>query len=436
MGQAFPQNCEACFCGVVANPASHGMLPGNPSHEFSERADGQEAELPTLTSNFLDNTTAFKEPAQPKDVQKVAEEFHQNEMSRNGGFKLGKATEQEEPLKPAKVTEVEKRTPNPEEPKSKESCKGCVKRYVLAFVEQGENESTRTIRAYRSFCQLACGATVFMLSLILGAFFLAGSRPKEVMVTYGTSDTEKVFTIDQALEGDVLVYYELPDLRGTHKSFVEGKDKNAINTFMGSITCEAAETLTQARFRRGSDESFMSRIEAVTSKNLVPCGLVSLSMFADNYNFEKFNDTGWERLEADETDIALPADETAYAKITAPAEGSEQMRIGEKESWLTQGSFYEHWKVWYRTPPSPTVRNLWAVIKGGLPEGEYKVNFIENSPSWEDWGVSKRLLFTEKSSFGSAGAMEALGGFCIALMAVEVFALLAALVLWAKTKKH
>jgi hypothetical protein len=264
-----------------------------------------------------------------------------------------------------------------------------------------------------------------MLLLVQG-----GSLP-EVRIDYKKEDTHKEFTVEKDMDGDVLVSYELLGMSVNRKEFTEGKDKRVVSSFLSNAGCNNADTRALAIWRRGND-SLVARIEGTPGDGLAPCGVVALSMFTDNYMFERFDGSAWDRLLADESGVALVTDSEMYAKtISGPESGSDYLAIKEKKgsgsvvSWLSPGAFYEHWKVWYRTPISSHFRNLWAVVQGGLKKGQYRVHFHENSPVWDDWGIPKKtVLLSTKHFLGSKGAMAFLGGASLTLGIFQVFMLL------------
>ncbi|CAE8593494.1 unnamed protein product [Polarella glacialis] len=246
----------------------------------------------------------------------------------------------------------------------------------------------------------------------------------EVTILYKAGEVAKEFTIDKEFSDDVYVYYELPGLNMNRKDFVESKDKNVVTTLVSPVTCLDSDSRSWANWRRAGDTAFLARIAAVAGSGMAPCGLVGISMFTDEFTFDKkATSSTWNRVDADETQVALPGDATTYSKKISANGG--KLIINGQESWISAGSFYEHWKVWYRTPASSNVRNLWAVVKGGLQTGTYRVNFVENSPIWEKWGVSeKRIVIAGKHSLGNRGAMRAVGGTFLAVAGLEVFAFL------------
>eukprot|EP00440_Ansanella_granifera_P014961 gb/GFBE01016262.1/.p1 GENE.gb/GFBE01016262.1/~~gb/GFBE01016262.1/.p1 ORF type:complete len:416 (+),score=49.39 gb/GFBE01016262.1/:1-1248(+) len=275
---------------------------------------------------------------------------------------------------------------------------------------------------YRANPQAVCAGLmfVFFLAMLIALRLTADAIHAEVVVPYKAADGQsKQFTLDKDLRGDVWVYYHLPDVNMNRKEFVESKDTRAVTTFLGFNTCDNADDRNWAELRRGSDVNFSARINSVSGTNVTPCGLVALSFFTDRYRFSRqLTDGTWDDIAIDSSNVALPADATNYArKVSIDSTGQFEMS-GDK-SWLTEAD-YEHWKVWYRTPASPGVRNLYAVIKGGLPKGSYKVDFLENSGIWETWGLTeKRIIFAEKHDLGSRGAVESLFVICVIIMAME-----------------
>lgn len=267
------------------------------------------------------------------------------------------------------------------------------------------------------------------MSAAAGAGLLyRASKIYEVIVPYKSSDTQLLFTVEKDIGPTALVYYELPGVNMNRKDFIESKDSRAYTTLLNKVVCLRSEDRDSALSRRGNfDADFKKRINAVSGSDFAPCGLVALSMFTDNFTFYSVSssDPGnlslWEQLIADESDIALPADAKAFDKKISNSGGT--LMVGSIPSWISPGVFYEHWKVWYRTPPAPHVRNLWAVIKGGLPRGQYAVEFELNSPIWEEWGVPvKNIVIAAPDTLGNRGAMSILGGICIGVGTLEFIA--------------
>ncbi|CAJ1414429.1 unnamed protein product [Effrenium voratum] len=305
--------------------------------------------------------------------------------------------------------------------------RGCLWRCMKAQSQQPDTSLFLPYWFYGYCSQLVLTVSVLVIFFGLGVVLLIQSGSMhEVIIPYTSDLAEQEFSIDRSLEGDVLVYYEM-HLWANHKSFVQSRDKRTAYNFLSTADCSQADTLDWASFRRGQDAAFMAKIGAA-GPELLPCGLVSISMFTDNFTFHKSTNGGWERLDADSSDVALPSDAAAFAKLQPEGGGRLYIQSDTKiASWLMVDQF-EHWKVWQRTPVAPSVHNLWAVIKGGLAPGNHKVVFEENSAIWHEWGVAeKRLVFTTRHSLGNKGALVAAGGFCLTMAIMEVFALISML---------
>mmetsp|Transcript_101335 Transcript_101335/g.182905 ORF Transcript_101335/g.182905 Transcript_101335/m.182905 type:complete len:396 (-) Transcript_101335:96-1283(-) len=307
--------------------------------------------------------------------------------------------------------------------------KGFVKRIAHEMSQQPEAWFRIPLWFYRVGSQGLCASILAAGFLALGGGMISQSwSVYEVKVAYGKDDVEKTFTLEQDIEGEVFVSYELSEVSMNRRDFVESKDKRTLVQGLGGATvCEGADTRDWAGWRRAGDKNFLARINATPGTEFAPCGLVAISMFTDDFAIFGLNVTGgWGRIAADESDIAIPADATMYAKKLAETNsGVIQLQSGGVDTWLTSGSFFEHWKVWCRTPASAHVRNLWAVIRGGLKKGQYKVQFLENSPIWESWGVpQKYVILSGKHTLGSKGALAFLGAVCLAIAALEAIAAL------------
>merc|ERR1712130_366066 len=116
-----------------------------------------------------------------------------------------------------------------------------------------------------------------------------------------------------------------------------------------------------------------------------------------------------------EDKISLDDEDTFWEK-RLPIDGEKtKVKRHDKNGWVLDGNFYEHFKVWYRVPASPHVRQLWAVIDDGLKEGEYTVGIPYQSSVWtENWKVPhKKVSVAKVGTFGSSGACGFLGIVCI-----------------------
>lgn len=307
-------------------------------------------------------------------------------------------------------------------------CFGKVGRCVWKFLQQPESRSTLYIRFFTRIPQLICTVLVAVLFLVLGgAVYSQSSNPKEVAITYRSGDTTKSFSLAEDLTGTVQIHYEIEGVLLNNKDYVSGKDKDSVYTFFSSVSCTNADTLQWAQLRRGSDSTFISRLTAAGDSALSPCGLVNIALFTDSYTLERQNANLWEAVSIDSSDVAWSRDDNSFNKVYED-QGRLYLANEARASWLPP-EWLEHWKVWQRTPPGQTVRNLWGVIQGGLTKGEYRIQLVENSPIWEEWGVvARRLIITGNPSWlGNIGAMQALAGSMLALGCVELV-LLAVLV--------
>lgn len=308
-----------------------------------------------------------------------------------------------------------------------ERSKYCLRRFIYRQSQQPDTTLFLPFWFYTYCCQTVLTASTMFFFFIMGSIILVerGSL-QEVTVTYTADLLEKEFSLDADLDGDVFLYYDL-QLWANHRSFVESKDKRVIYNFLSVAVCTNADTRQWARIRR-NDTSFLEKVEAAPGDALVPCGLISLSMFTDNFTLHRSTSAGWERIQTDSSDITLSYDDKGFSKLQAPGEGESHYYILQSDqriySWLTP-ELMPHWKVWHRTPVGPKVRNLWAVIHGGLPKGTYRVDFLENSDIWHQWGVSEKnlVLATRNSFLGNSGALSAAGGVCLFLGFAEALAL-------------
>eukprot|EP00931_Biecheleriopsis_adriatica_P051092 TRINITY_DN29606_c0_g1_i1.p1 TRINITY_DN29606_c0_g1~~TRINITY_DN29606_c0_g1_i1.p1 ORF type:complete len:424 (-),score=54.34 TRINITY_DN29606_c0_g1_i1:66-1337(-) len=302
----------------------------------------------------------------------------------------------------------------------------CVGR-ALVFASRIARQNTMPLAPfwwYSCKLQTVCAGLAFGTCFGLGLYFSLGCQAlHEIVVPYSHADGQsKLFRIDKDIEGDVFMYYELPGVILNNKGFVESRDRRFVTTFLSPATCSDADDFGWVEKHRGSDLNFTARIHADGTNDFVPCGLIAVSFFTDRYHVFRWTPNGtsfyWEAVQVDSSDIALPADKHGYSKKVS-VDDSGRLVMSGAASWLMLDD-YEHWKVWSRTPIAPHVRNLYAVISGGLPKGEYKIEFLENSAIWETWGVKeKRVIFAAMSSLGNQRALLTMSLVCIVLAILE-----------------
>jgi len=278
---------------------------------------------------------------------------------------------------------------------------------------------------YRRPAQCCVAGTCALIFGTLGAFLLtSASNTFEKIIRYDALDSHISFTLDHDLAGPFHLSYEVPSLYVNHKTYVESKDAFVVGGWLMDYQCDGAEQVDHVRSRRcplGADCSRDSLYALVaTTGAFRPCGLVALSMFADT--FELVNTDDGTNITMDQRDIALPGDEAIYeGKILK--EGSHFTVEGVR-SWL-KGPLYEHFKVWYRTSPSPTVRNLWATFDGPLKAGNYEVKFPVNDAIWTDAWISaekpkKRVILSQAHTLGSVGSFWLMGVLSIVACCIQV----------------
>lgn len=286
-------------------------------------------------------------------------------------------------------------------------------------IEQQEvRSSSLPLRAFRRPAQSGtAGCCTVLFAALSGILLSTAGSFEEIIVSYSHMDASKVFTVDEDLEGPVLVWYEIPGLMLNHKYAVQSKDEflmqGKISAKFSGYQCEDAKTLTEVRWRRRPSPLYL----AGGAQNYRPCGLVSLAMFTDTFNI--YNKQG-AQVVLDETDLALDTDKDIYEETILPIGGQEGYTIDGAVSWLRVSNL-ERFKVWYRTPASDIVRQLYARIRGGLPAGQYSLNFTVNDPVFEaSWSVpEKRIILSLSKKYGNVGACRALGIFCVFAAVLE-----------------
>jgi len=285
---------------------------------------------------------------------------------------------------------------------------------------------------YRRPAQCAVAGMCAVIFGLLGAILLGtASGLYEHVISYRTADTHATFTVNADVVGPILVSYDIPRMYVNHKGYIESKDNFILSGgFMGKYTCEGAEDLADVRRRRCQGDANCSHDgvfkRAERTGALRPCGLVSLSMFTDRYELVRLDDGS--SVSLDQRNVAFERDEDIFKDkvLPAPDGALADFTVEGTPSWLEKGDFYEHFKVWHRTPASPHVRNLWAKITGPLRAGRYELRFVENDAVWTDFWIDmeapeKRVVISQAHQLGSAGACRFLGGICMAYCCVQVF---------------
>jgi len=255
------------------------------------------------------------------------------------------------------------------------------------------------------------------------SLFLHGSAVHELTVAYGPADGWKEILIDESHAGVSLISFELPNFMANSRHFIESRPQ-IFNGIMQQYSCSGVSEVAHAASRRGSDPPFQQLIDGF--QNFEPCGLVSMSVFIDQF---RLTDAQGVTVEIDESDIAWSTDAELYEDWSV---STDRIEVAGILSWIPDSTFFEHLKVWYRTPASPYVRHLWGRIPGGLAAGRYNLTFPVNSAIWtEEWGLeSKRVTFSQisLSQLGSTGASFTLAALCCVVAFVDFLVALVLLI--------
>lgn len=369
---------------------------------------------------------------------------HKEHESSFGPGPADDASEYAKPVMP--LTEVRSNNSSVEgasqekEPESRDRQRRCYcVRRVWQTIEQQEAEaSSLPLLAYREPAQCCTASCCSVLLAVIAGILLSVSYAlEEIVVPYRYTDAKKAFTVDKDMEGPVLVWYDIPNILLNHKYAVRSKDKYLWKGFLVSeYQCDSAETLEDARWRRPQSPSFNALLQNANANKFRPCGLVALAMYTDSF---KIYTSGGSLIDIDESDLAIETDNDIYAEKVLPTGNStapSAFTVDGAPSWLATANLFERFKVWYRTPVSPHVRQLYGRIPGGLTAGEYSLNFTLNDPVFEvKWGVAeKRIVFSESKTLGSFGACRFLGVICALGAALEAVISVAFLVVGLRPK--
>mmetsp|Transcript_150623 Transcript_150623/g.280778 ORF Transcript_150623/g.280778 Transcript_150623/m.280778 type:complete len:283 (-) Transcript_150623:107-955(-) len=257
-----------------------------------------------------------------------------------------------------------------------------------------------------------------LICMILGILILVDSSAAvEKVIRYDAGMTEHIFSLEEDMRNKVFLWYELQGMHVNQKRFIESRDGDIAGGFPTRYSCDSAETIEQVRWRRPGDDDFYALLG---NSSFRPCGLIALAMFADEFKLETIDGV---EMRLDQSGLALPGEDAIYDRTVAS--DAHGLLLNGERSWLRIGPphhLFEHFKVWYRTPAAPFVRNLWAVIPEGLPKGQYRLRFVTNSAVWTGaWAVSeKRVVIGEAHTLGSVGARSFLGQAFLAFGVVEI----------------
>jgi len=302
----------------------------------------------------------------------------------------------------------------------------CCKRYTHKIVQQDEPRCLAPLWFYRRRAQTCVASLCALMFGILGACLIyAAEGTFEIKMSYDSLDSHVSFTIEHDLAGPFHLSYEIPSLFVNHKTFVKSKDAFLLDGWLTDYQCDGAEHMEDVKSRRCPTGANCSkdRLYALVESSgaFRPCGLVAMSMFTDT--FELTNTDDGTNITLDQSGVALPADEAIYSGKFVK-EGSHFTVEGVR-SWLHKGPLYEHFKVWYRTSPSLTVRNLWATFDGPLKAGNYQVRLPENDAIWTDAWISttkpkKLVILSQAHVLGSVGVCKLIGSSCVVICCSQV----------------
>lgn len=332
---------------------------------------------------------------------------------------------------------------------SSDAANGWFQRFRVQIEQQEPAKSTMPYFWQTGKPQARCAWFCAALFFVTGVSTLGAARKwKEVVVSYKYPDVDKNFTLSDDMDGDVNMWYSLANAHGMNqKRYVENIDPGVIKLmpFSGKKMCKDSEDQADAAWRRvaleakcrtkyvkhggsmhgmvynGSAPDKLSRLLSdARSSAFRPCGLQAIAMFSDEYELYQDTDGKFVRQDLDESKIALNEDAQIFKRVEPL--NSTHFKIDGDLSWLQAGSFYEHFKVWLRTPPSPHVQNLWAVARGGLKKGTYKLSFPQNSAIWTapgGWQTEKTVIFSQGGRLGNKGAYTFMGSLCLVIAAIE-----------------
>jgi len=216
-----------------------------------------------------------------------------------------------------------------------------------------------------------------------------------------------------------------------------GPPGEAVGTGADGDAAETPKFPTYVRYRHKANDAWRyanateSEVNAIKAgaheyqlplSRIYPCGLNSMSMYFDRF---RLIDPGTPEKEltfrqdalAWQSDIDFVTQKNALKEDDNDAtqmfiEDKAQKPVKWEKSWLRpflpgyeehtlqNGIPIQRLLTWYRNPASSTFRMLLGKFDS-LKAGDYKLEFLQRDPEWEEWGVNTKLVFSQLSIFGS-----------------------------------
>ncbi|KAK8952727.1 putative ALA-interacting subunit 2 [Platanthera guangdongensis] len=210
------------------------------------------------------------------------------------------------------------------------------------------------------------------------------------------------------MKAPVYVYYELDNYYQNHRRYIKSR--------------------SDQQLLHGLQQKDISSCKSMESSNglpIVPCGLISWSLFNDTFAF----DVKGGKLNVNRTNISWKSDrDHKFSKNVYPFNFQNDSLIGGgKLDPSIPLSEHEDLIVWMRVSALPKFRKLYGVIEEDLDAGELLTVHLANNYNTYNSGGKKKLVLTTSNWLGSKNNFLGLSyiatGGCNILLAI-LFALI------------
>ncbi|XP_044144599.1 cell cycle control protein 50A [Bufo gargarizans] len=205
------------------------------------------------------------------------------------------------------------------------------------------------------------------------------------------------FTLDNAFEGNVYMYYGLSNFYQNHRRYVKSRDDSQLNGDSNSLT-------------NPSKECDPYRVNQ--NKPIAPCGAIANSMFNDSFSLYQIKNGTEIEIPLAKKGLAWWTDKNvkfrnptgnlsdALKDTTKPINWRKPVYELDPNDPENNGFINEDFIVWMRTAALPTFRKLYRLIEKGessfaaLAPGNYSLHIEYNYPVLSFDGRKRMILST------------------------------------------
>ncbi|KAI1897394.1 hypothetical protein AGOR_G00082850 [Albula goreensis] len=208
------------------------------------------------------------------------------------------------------------------------------------------------------------------------------------------------FSLDQAFEGNVFMYYGLSNFYQNHRRYVKSRDDRQLNGDMSALTDPSKEC-----------EPYRKNV-----KPIAPCGAIANSLFNDTLELNYIFLNGTQaQIPLSKKGIAWWTDKhvkfrnpggnnsnllPVFQDTTKPINWAKPVYELDITDPDNNGFINEDFIVWMRTAALPTFRKLYRIIQKNsmmtptLPRGNYSLHITYNYPVRSFDGRKRMILST------------------------------------------